>query len=89
MILLLRAIGLGGGCRSSDTMPMKTPRSLGPFVVVSRYTIWRHGHNPPNILCGPWSSSNLGAGIDHGRHVCMCIEHGRPWKARVHVHRPW
>ena len=29
----------GGGCKSCGTVPRKSPRSLGPFLVVSSYTI--------------------------------------------------
>ena len=73
----------GGGCRSCGTMPRKSPRSPGPFLVVFRYTIWTHGHNPPHPPYAPWPSGQLGAGIGHGRHVCMCIAHGKQRRSRL------
>ena len=30
----------GGACRSCGTIPGKSSRSPGPFLVVSHYTIW-------------------------------------------------
>ena len=30
----------GGACRSCGTIPRKSSRSPGPFLVVSHYTIW-------------------------------------------------
>ena len=36
----------GGHCRSCDTVSKKSPRGPEPFLVVSPYTIWTHGHNP-------------------------------------------
>ena len=36
----------GGTCRSCGTIPRKSSRSPGPFLVVFHYTIWTHGHNP-------------------------------------------
>ena len=54
----------GGGCRSCGTVPKKSSRSPGPFLVVSHYTIWTHGHNPSNTFCDPWRQ--LGAG-------CCCF----------------
>ena len=41
----------GGGCWSCDTVPKKSPRGPEPFLVVSPYTIWTQGHNPPHISC--------------------------------------
>ena len=57
--------------------PRKSHRSPGPFLVVSSYTIWTHGHNPPNTSCGSLPSAQLGAGICQARHLWMCISHGR------------
>ena len=67
----------GKGCRSSGTMPRKLPRGPGPFLAVSHYTLWPHGHNPPHTFYAPWPSGQLGAGIVHGSRVCMCIAHGK------------
>ena len=35
-----------GACRSCGTIPRKSSRSPGPFLIVSRYTIRTHGHSP-------------------------------------------
>ena len=38
----------GGACRSCGTIPRKSSRSPGPFLVVSHYSNWMYGHNPSN-----------------------------------------
>ena len=72
----------GGGCRSCGTVPRKLPRSPGPFLVVSSYTIWTHGHNPSHTSCDSWPSVQLGAGIRHARHVYKCVDHGKQHRTR-------
>ena len=49
----------------------------GPSLVVPRYTIWTHGHNPSHTSYAPWTLGQLGAGIVHDRRVCMCIAHDK------------
>ena len=44
----------GGACGSCGTIPRKSPRSPGPFLFVSHYTIWTHGHNPSSTSSNPW-----------------------------------
>ena len=46
----------GGACRSCGTIPRKSCPCPGPFLVVSHYTIWTHGHNPP-VTHAPRASS--------------------------------
>ena len=49
-----------GACRSCGTIPRKSSRSPGPFLVVSHYTIWAHGHKTlqtPPVTHGPRASS--------------------------------
>ena len=58
-------------------MPRKSSRSLGPFPVVSRYTIWTHGHNPSHTSCHPCPPGQLGAGRLHYRRVCTYVAHGK------------
>ena len=61
----------GGGRRSCGTMPRKSPRSSGPFLVVSRYTIWTHICNPPN------RSGGLRAGlvqVSGMEGTCACVQ---------------
>ena len=53
IILRLRATA-SGDCKSCGKVPRKSPRSPGPFLVVSPYTIWMHGHNPPHTSCAPY-----------------------------------
>ena len=65
----------GGACRSCDTIPRKSSRGPGPFLVVSRYTIWTHGHNPSNTSCDPWPPGQLGAGRLPYRRMCTCVAH--------------
>ena len=77
VILRLRAIGLRGSCRSCGTIPRKSSRSPGPFLVGSHYTIWTHGHNPSNTSCDPWPPDQFGAGRLHYRRVCICVAHGK------------
>ena len=67
----------GGACSSWGTMPRKSSRSPGLFLVVSHYTIWTHGHNPSNISCDPWPPGQLGAGKVHYRRVCIYVAHGK------------
>ena len=67
----------GGGCRSCGTIPRKSPRSPGPFLVVSNYNIWTHGHNPSNTSCDPWPPGQLGTGRLPYRRVCTCVAHGK------------
>ena len=67
----------GGACRSCGTIPRKSSRSPGPFLVVSHYTIWTHGHSPSNTSCDPRSSGQLGAGRLHYRPVCICVAYGK------------
>ena len=68
---------LGGACRSFGTIPRKSSRSPRPFLVVSHYTIWTHGHYPSNTSCYPWLLGQLGAGRLHYRRVCICVAHGK------------
>ena len=67
----------GGVCRSCGTIPRKSSRSPGPFLVVSRYAIWTHGHNPSNTSRDPWPPGQLGAGRLPYRRVCICVAHGK------------
>ena len=67
----------GRACRSCGTVPRKSSRSLGPFLVVSHYTIWTHGHNPSNISCDPCPPGQLGAGRLHYRRACTCVSHDK------------
>ena len=54
----------GGACRSCGTIPRKSSRSPGPFLVVSHHTIiWTHGQ--------------LGAGRLHYRRVFIYVAHGK------------
>ena len=69
----------GGACRSCGTVPRKSSRSPGPFLVISHYTIWTNGHNPPTISCEPWPPGQLGADRLHYRRVCICVAHGKHW----------
>ena len=66
----------GEGCRSCGTIPRKSSRSPGPFLV-SHYTIWTHGDNPSNTSCDPWSPGQLGAGRLHYRRVCIYVAHDK------------
>ena len=77
MILWLRAIGLGG-CRTCGMATRKSFRSPGPFLVISRYTVyWTHGHNPLHTSCPPRPVGQLGAGRLHYRRVYICVAHGK------------
>ena len=67
----------GGGYRSCGTIPSKSCRSPGPFLVVSHYTIWMHGYNPSSTSCDPWPPGQLGAGRLPYRPVCICTVHGK------------
>ena len=67
----------GGAFRSCGSIPRKSSRSPGPFLVVSHYTIWTHGHNPSNTSCDPWPSGQLGASRLPYRRVSACVAHGK------------
>ena len=67
----------GGACRSCGTIPRKSSRSPGPFLVVSHYTIWTHGHNPSDTSCDPWPPGQLGGGRLHHPRVCIYVAHGK------------
>ena len=67
----------GGACRSCGTIPRKSSRCPGPFLVVSHYTIWTHGHNPSNTSRDPLPTGQLGAGRLPYRRVCICVAHGK------------
>ena len=77
VILWLRAIGMGEACRPCGTIPRKSSRSPGPFLVVSHYTIWTHGHNPSNTSCDPCPPGQLGTGRLAYRWVFTCVTHGK------------
>ena len=66
-----------GGVRSCGTIPRKSSRSPEPFLVVSQYIIWTHGHNPSNTSCNPWTPGQLGAGRLYYLRVCICVVHGK------------
>ena len=66
-----------GACWSYGTIPRKSFRSPGPFLVVSHYTIWTHGHNPSNTSYDPCPPGQLGAGRLHYRCACICVAHGK------------
>ena len=74
----------GGACRSCGTIPRKSSRGPGPFLVVSHYTIWTtvslyyldHSHNPSNTSCDLCPPIELGAGRLPYRRVCICVAHG-------------
>ena len=55
----------------------KSPRSPVPFLVVSRCTIWTHGHNPLHTSCSSWSAGQLGAGRLHYHRMCICVAHDK------------
>ena len=67
----------GGACRSCNKIPGKSFRGPGPFLVVSRYIIWTHGHNPSSTSCDPWPPGQLGAGRLPYRRVCIYVAHGK------------
>ena len=67
----------GRGCRSCGTIPKRLSRSPEPFLVVSHYTNWTHGHNPSNTSCDPRPPGQLGAGRLHYRRVCIYVAHGK------------
>ena len=67
----------GGACRSCGTIPRKSSRSPGPFLVFSHCIIWTHGHNPSNTSCDPWPPRQLAAGRLHYRRVCIYVAHGK------------
>ena len=65
----------------------KSPRSPGPFLVVSRYTISTHGHNPLHTPGAPWPAGQLGAGRILHRRVCICVAYGK--QRRSPATRSW
>ena len=66
-----------GACRSCGTIPRKSSRSPGPFLVVSHYSIWMHGHNPSNTSRDTWPPGQLVAFRLHYRRVCIYVAHGK------------
>ena len=58
----------------------------GPFLVISRYTIWTHD-NPLHTSCAPWPAGQLGAGRILHRCVCTYIAHGK--QRRSPATRSW
>ena len=67
----------GGACRSCGTIPRKPSRSPGPFLVVSHYTIWTHGHNPSSTSCDPWPPGQHVADRLHYHRVCIYVARGK------------
>ena len=65
----------GGACRSCGTIPRKSSRSPGPFLVVSHLYYLDHSHNPSNTSCGLCPPIELGAGRLPYRRVCICVAH--------------
>ena len=60
----------GGACRSCGTIPRKSSRSPGTFLVVSHCPIWTHGHIIlQNTSCDPWPPGQLSAGR---LHIAAC-----------------
>ena len=59
----------GGACRSCGTIPRKSSRSPGPFLVVSRYTIWTTviTLQTPPVTYAPRASS-----VQVGCHIAGC-----------------
>ena len=59
----------GGACRSCDTIPRKSSRSPGPFLVVSHYTIWTTviTLQIPPVTYAPRASS-----VQVGCHIAGC-----------------
>ena len=67
----------GGACRSCGTIPRKSSRSPGAFLVVSHYTLWTTVTTlqiPPVTYAPP---GELGAGRLPYRRVCICVAHGK------------
>ena len=75
----------GGACRSCGTIPRKSSRRPGPFLVVSHYTIWTHEQNPSNTSCDPWPPGQLGPGRLPYRRVCTCVAHGKHYLVQTFV----
>ena len=59
----------GGACRSCGTIPRKSSRSPGPFLVVSHY--------PSNTSCDLGPPDELGVGRLPYRRVCICVARGK------------
>ena len=59
-------------------MRRNAPRGPGPFLDISRYVIWTHGHNPPHTSYAQWPSGQLDAGIIHGRRAVHGKQRRRP-----------
>ena len=59
----------GGACRSCGTIPRKSSRSPGPFLVVSHYTIWTTviTLQIPPVTYGPRASL-----VQVGCHIAGC-----------------
>ena len=59
----------GGACRSCGTIPRKSSRSPGPFLVVSHYTIWTTviTLQIPPVTYAPRASS-----VQIGCHIAGC-----------------
>ena len=70
-------------------MPRESSRGPGPFLVVSHYTIWTHGHNPSNTSCDQWPPGQLGAGRLHYRYRRVCIHVARGKQRRSSSPTSW
>ena len=66
-----------GGCRKCGMATRKSPRSPGPFLVVSHHTILDARSNPLHTSCAPWPAGQLGVGRLRYRRVCICVAHDK------------